>query len=189
MSHVIKSHPSSWYTVLYCWYDLYHLIWISDIIHWRSIVMKGNCIDHGPWRFPIRKCQLVRLQAMVNNPVTLCYDIIQWYRAQCKAAVAVVVTSCAGGSGWCRILRQPVAPRLAHSMLPLKILPSSVLLTLGLLAAVVSGQQQRRVIGFDAEGRITIQVQLPTSVVHFHFRQFIVTHLPSLICLQCNAKL
>jgi len=42
-------------------------------------------------------------------------------------------------------------------MLPLKILPSSVLLTLGLLAAVVSGQQQRRVIGFDAEGRITIQ--------------------------------
>ena len=128
---------------------------------------------------------------MVNNPVTLCYDIIQWYRAQCKAAVAVVVTSCAGGSGWCRILRQPVAQRLAHSMLPLKILPSSVVLTLGLLAAVVSGQQQRRVIGFDAEGRITIQVQLPTSVVHFHLRQFYckVTHLPSLICLQCNAKL
>ena len=95
-------------------------------------------------------------------------------RAQCKAAVVVVVTSVsasAGGSGWqchwCRILRQPVAPQLAHSMLPLKILPSGVrskcqvsaILTLGLLTAMIRGQQQRRVIGFDAEGRITIQVQ------------------------------
>ena len=102
---------------------------------------------------------------MVNNPVTLCYDIIQWYRAQCKAAVAVVVTSGAGGSGWCRILRQPVAPQLARRML-LKILPwvktwhqVSAILALVLTTAIISGQQQRRVIGFDADGRITIQVQ------------------------------
>ena len=106
-------------------------------------------------------------------------------RAQCKAAVAVVVTSVsaiAGGtSGWqCRILRQPVAPELAHSMLPLKILPSWVnlsncqvsraILALGLLTVIVSGQQQRRVIGFDAEGRITIQVQYKSGIINRLFR-------------------
>ena len=32
-------------------------------------------------------------------------------------------------------------------------------LTFGVLTCVIDGQQQRRVIGFDAEGRITIQVQ------------------------------
>ena len=76
----------------------------------------------------------------------------------------VVPVAVDGAGSW--ELRQPVAPRLAHSML-LKILPSvrsthhvSAILTLGVLAVVISGQQQRRVIGFDAEGRITIQVQL-----------------------------
>ena len=48
----------------------------------------------------------------------------------------------------------------------LKILPSLgwrqrfwAVLTFGVLTCVIDGQQQRRVIGFDAEGRITIQVQ------------------------------
>ena len=59
-------------------------------------------------------------------------------------------------------------------MLPLKILPSWVnwcqvsraILALGLLTAIVSGQQQRRVIGFDAEGRITIQVQYKSDIIN-----------------------
>ena len=91
-------------------------------------------------------------------------NLIQWYRPQNKAAVVTSVSG-AGGNRWCRILRQPVAPQLARRML-LKILPwvktwhqVSAILALVLTTAIISGQQQRRVIGFDADGRITIQVQ------------------------------
>ena len=69
----------------------------------------------------------------------------------------------------------------------LKILPSvrsthhvSAILTLGVLAVVISGQQQRRVIGFDAEGRITIQVQLQLKL-------FICTHV-NFLPNNCNLK-
>ena len=71
-------------------------------------------------------------------------------------------------------------------MLPLKILPkSAMLLTLGLLAAAISGQQQRRVIGFDAEGRITIQVQFQLQWFISTCVNFAATHLYSLTRLFC----